>query len=67
MLIQTAQKMILSHVYTLTRVEENTIQFQDFVSILRGTTGMDVVVKELEEKEEKFYKSLSMNVSMYLH
>ena len=51
---------------TLTRVEENTIQFQDFVSILRGTTGMnDVVVIRLEEKE-KYYKSLT-NVSMYMY
>ena len=49
---------------TLTRVEENTIQFQDFVSILRGTTGMDDVVRRLEEKE-KYYKSLP-NVSMFM-
>ena len=49
---------------TLTRVEQNAIQFQDFVSILRGTTGMDVVVIRLEEKE-KYYKSLT-NVSMYM-
>ena len=42
----------------LARVEQNAIQFQDFVSILRGTTGMDVVVIRLEEKE-KYYKSLS--------
>ena len=50
----------------LARVEQNAIQFQDFVSILRGTTGMDDVVRRLEEKEEKFYKNLSTNVSMFM-
>ena len=49
----------------LARVEQNAIQFQDFVSILRGTTGMDDVVIKLEEKK-KYYKSLT-NVSMYMY
>ena len=51
----------------LARVEQNAIQFQDFVSILRGTTGMDDVVIKLEEKE-KYYESLptKINVSMFM-
>ena len=49
----------------LERVQQNAFQFQQFISMLRNTTGMADIVRILEEKE-KHYKMLSTNVSMLL-
>ena len=47
----------------LERVQQNAFQFQQFISMLRNTTGMADIVRILEEKE-KHYKMLSTNVSI---
>ena len=49
----------------LERVQQNAVQFQQFLSMLRNTTGMADIVRILEEKE-KHYKMLSTNVSILL-
>ena len=47
----------------LEKVQQNAFQFQQFLSMLRNTTGMADIVRILEEKE-KHYKMLSTNVSI---